>query len=114
MTEAVLKIEAAKVAKEIAATLTSGLTEAAKLYREFIDAGGTLSELQKTRTLSKAAWAIIDGVAYDRIDARLLSYPQHITRFLHSWPIETQRDVIDNGLEMLTEDGSALLFTWTT
>jgi hypothetical protein len=104
----IIKVDAKETAKKIAASLAGGISQAVAAYKEYVAGGGDPMELRQHCALSAAAWRIIDDIACDRIDMRVMLLPATAQRCIAMLPRVTQTEVIDSGLELLTDDGSTI------
>lgn len=103
-----VKIDAMATALQIVQALASGLQAAAKVYRDYVEAGGDPMELRRHAPVSADLWRTLDDVATGRIDTRLLVAPAAVARPMRLLPKVTQAAMLDNGVEVLAADGSAI------
>lgn len=103
-----VRIDPRATAQQIVSELGKGLQSAADVYRRYIEAGGDPMELRRHAPVSADLWRTLDDVATGRIDVRLLAAPGTVGRALRMLPKVTQTDAIDNGVELLASDGSAI------
>ena len=109
MTRAITKMDPAATAKRILDALAGGLTEAARIYREYVEHGGDVMALRAEARISTAAWRHLDAVALGRVDPRVfLAANASTASALAALPVHMQQQVCDEGVEVLSVDGTAL------
>ena len=102
------KYAPAYMAQRIQEALAGGLVEASSIYREFVDRGGDPMELREHIQMNSAMWRMLDGVAMGVIDSRVFLMPMHVQRSLLKMPIKAQELYIEKGVDVVSDDGSAL------
>ena len=105
---ALVTIDPETVAQRISDAIAGGLTEAARIYRDYVEQGGDVMALRASRPLGTVIWNALDDIACGRIDPRLPAMSATTQRALRVLPAKAQSDIITNGIEVLADDGSAL------
>jgi len=98
----------AQTAMMIVEALAGGLSKAAQIYKEFVDAGGDVVALRQSAPVSADLWRTLDDVATGRIDVRVLCLPPKAANAIRLLPPTMQKNVIETGVEVLTSDGTSI------
>jgi hypothetical protein len=97
-----------EVANNIVTALAEGLTKASLIYKEYVDQGGDVDELQRVSGLPSDLWQTLEDVATGRVDVRVFCLPAHTQRAIKKLPPTKQKSVLEHGVEVLANDNSAI------
>ena len=88
--------------------LLLGLTNAAEVYRECMEAGGDPMALRDQMTMSRENWNILDQIVNNTLEPEILLLPARVIRALSKLPIQEQRRLLKEGVDLAAVDGSAI------
>ncbi len=108
MKSQLVTIDPKTTATKIIESLSGGLRNAAEVYRQYVADGGDPMELRKHVPVSASMWRTLDDVATGRIDVRVLCLSAHASSAVRLLPPTTQKQVLDTGVEVITDDGSTI------
>lgn len=95
---------------ELFATGMAKLVEACRVYAEAVKADPSQREAfaRKYPQFNSYAWANFERVGNNELDARLLTASFSASGYLRALPVNRQKDALDNGVDVLTENGESL------
>jgi len=105
-TTAIAKVDPKVWARKIEGVFSKSADNAGKLYNQYINNGGDVVALRTESSLGDGVWKIVSAIASGRVLAAVFVLPEHVRNALMRETPEVQQQLMDEGVDVLTADGS--------
>jgi len=97
------------VARRMLDALSGGLAAAAKIYADYVAAGGDSEQLRRKLPFTSKVWRTLELVGIGKLDPRVFIYPAHTQKELRNLPVTAQNRLIEEGVDVASStDGTGI------